>query len=157
MKRRDADYKLLKITEAFEPASPALSEGTCGNIQSLVIGDYWERHDTKLVENKSYKPLYERVSAPMMLARLCALFGGLQIDVRGQEGYKVTWTIVLKHKATGHIVTFYDYKGAPSFGSDVYGDSAPKSFVSDVKKLVEVLSNDRCPHPYDGCVVGEVA
>jgi hypothetical protein len=153
--RRTADYSLLKIAEAFEPAAPEASHGTCGNIQSQVYGDPFIGKSFE--RNPDYAPLYDRVSAPMMLARLCSLFHGLRIDVGGQEYYKVTWTVVLRHKETGHVVTFYDWKGGSSIGSDVYGKGTPKSFIRDVKKLVEVLCNERCPHPYDGCVVGEIA
>lgn len=140
MKNRNADYKLLNKVKNFEPSNASVV-GTCANLQYGLD-----------------ESLYDKVSAPMLLARLCSLFEHLKIDVHGQSGYKITWNIVLKHTPTGHIVTFYDYKGGASWGSDVISvKDAPKEFIQDLKKLLKVLTNERCPHPYDGCVVGEVA
>lgn len=146
-KRRDADYGLLAITKQFknEPDTEKIV-GTCANIRDTVEKDL-EYEDC----------FYSQVSAPYVLARLCALFEDLTIQVCGQEGYKVTWQVILTHKKTGHVITFYDYKGGISYGSDVFGAKTPKSFIKDVQTLLNVLKNDRCPHPYDGCVVGEIA
>lgn len=136
---RNADYKLLLIAEKFEPIGHENIIGTCANFKESV-GD-----------------IYEQVSAPYALARLCALFKGLKIETGGQEFYKTTWETVLKHKKSGNIITFYDYKGSISYGSNISSVDKDNKFIEDVKKLLSVLSNDRCPHPYDGCVVGEVA
>lgn len=146
-KRRNADYSLLEACKAFEPASPECINGTSGNIS-------FELFPYKSIE--TYKAFYDYISAPMLLARLCAGFTGLQLSVGGQENYKTTWDVALKHKKSGLIVTFYDYKGAPSIGSN-YDASKNKVFLKDVKALVKALTNERFPHPYDGCVVGEVA
>lgn len=148
-KNRNANYKLLAITKAFIPENPDNIVGTCANIQNQIEGEWG---------SVNYDDTFcAKVSAPYVLARLCALFNGLKIDVGGQEYYKVTWQTVLKHKKTGHIVTFYDYKGGISYGSDIYGNKTPKEFIKDVQKLLKILSDERCPHPYDGCVVGEIA
>lgn len=150
--RRSADYSLLKITKAFKPVAYKWAGGTCGNLQDRIFPTWTE--DRKLTKIPGF---YERVSAPMLLGRLCALFMGLKIEAAGQRDYKVTWTTVLKHKETGKILTFYDWKGSASFGSDAYGEDAPESFIRDVRTLLDVLANPKCPHPYDGCVVGEIA
>lgn len=144
-KSRNANYKLLETIKAFVPGSLDAIEGTCANIKSQIEGDNW---------NDS---LGSQVSAPYALARLCALYHGLRIESLGQESYKCTWQTILLHPETGHVVTFYDYKGGISFGSDISGKDTPKSFIRDLKKLLKVLKDDRCPHPYDGCVVGEGA
>lgn len=143
--RRGANYKLLKAAEKFEPCE--YPSGTCGNITSIT-----ERFDHAVMG------WYERVSAPYLLSRLCALFTDLKIDVHGQDGYKVTWQVALKHKATGTHLGFYDYKGTSSYASTMTSEKdAPKEFLKDVVDLLMVLENDACPHPYDGCVVGEIA
>ena len=92
------------------------------------------------------------VSAPMLLARLVS--GGMSPMVLGQEGYKITWEVALKHETTGAILTFYDWKGGASYGSCGSSDIV---FLADVKALLAALTNPRFPHPYDGCVVGEIA
>jgi len=144
-KARNANYKLKDVAKLFSPGLPEAAEGTCGNIRRQIEGDTWRGS------------IGESTSAPYLLARLCALFEDLRIQTSGQSGYKCTWATVLVHPETGHVVTFYDYKGSAAFGSDVYGKNAPKAFIRDLKKLIRALKDDRCPHPYDGCVVGEVA
>lgn len=152
--KRKANYSLLKIFKKFEQVSDYLSDGTCGNIQWKINGDF----DLESMVYKgglfNGKAFYEVVSSPMLLARLVS--AGLTPKVFGQEGYKVTWSFVLKHKSTGRIVTFYDYKGAASVGSCMSGLEEEK-FLKDVFTLCKALSNVRFPHPYDGCVVGEIA
>ena len=136
-KHRDADYKLLDNAKAFKPTSePEISSGL--------------RHPE--INTK----LYDKVASPMLLARLCALFEGLQIEAMGQAGYKCTWTTALKHES-GLVITFYDFKGAASIGVGGYGEGFTKGQIKDINGLLTVLLSARCPHPYDGCVVGEVA
>lgn len=158
-KRRNNNKRLLDAFEAFEPASPDLIEGTCGNIAELVnpkftkVGDEY-KHIGGIFKGKTF---YEKVSAPYLLAKLVAAYSGIQVTTEGQDGYKVTWTLVLKHKESGHVVTFYDWKGAASIGSDVFPSSNDAQFKKDFIKLVKALADERFPHPYDGCVIGEVA
>lgn len=147
--RRSADYKIL---EALKPFRPSNHDGnnTCGNITSYLGED----------SDVPSERFYNRVSTPYLLARLCAGFDGLKVQVSGQEAYKITWFIALEHVETGAIVTLYDYKGAASIGSDDKALALCKSnkkFLKQLKALLDALCNDRFPHPYDGCVVGEVA
>lgn len=152
-KSRNANYKLLEIVSKFKPVGDDRMEGTCANIREQI--EPWG--STKEMIRDYDKTLCGGTSAPYLLARLCALFEGLKLNVGGQEFYKTTWETILEHKKTGHVITFYDCKSAASYGSDVYGDDTPKEFIKDVKALIKVLKDERCPHPYDGCVVGEVA
>ena len=147
---RNANYDLLDIVKKFKPTGINRMEGTCANIKDLV--EPWDAYTYDFDET-----LCGMVSAPYILSRLCALFEGLKIDVGGQRDYKITWCTVLEHKESGFVVTFYDHKGGISYGSDIYGDKTPDSFIKDLQQLIEVLKNDNCPHPYDGCVVGEIA
>lgn len=140
-KPRDADYSLVVDALPFEPVGSESFSGTCANIK----------------EDLGLTGFYDMVESPYLLARLCALFDGLKVEAYGQESYKVTWQTALKHKETGHILAFYDYKGGASLASSVYGKNAPDKFLSDAKNLIEALVDDRCPHPYDGCCVGEIA
>lgn len=158
-KRRNHNKELLDACEAFEMATHKEvynnDTSTCGNIIDMVNGEYVLDGKYKGGIFKNNKPFHEQVSAPYLLSRLVA--AGFTPDVCGQEGYKVTWIVYLKHKQSGHFVTFYDYKGASSIGSDVYGDKAPNELVSDLRSLAKALADNRFPHPYDGCVVGEIA
>ncbi len=154
MERRNANYNLLKSLKAFEPVEGELLENTCGNIQDQFNPTYY-REKNPGIFGKGVA-FYDAVSAPMLLARLCAGFSGLHIFARGQEAYKVTWQVILRYKESGHIVTFYDWKGSASFGSDLSGE-LPAKFKRDVQSLLLALVDETFPHPYDGCKVGEVA
>jgi hypothetical protein len=158
--RRNHNKELLEAMEAFEPASPDLIEGTCGNVQSEFDPSYDADESGKYAYRggifSDAKPFYEIVSAPYVLAKLAASYPGLQISTEGQEGYKVTWTVVLKHKESGHVITFYDWKGAASYGSDLRS-KLPPGFKEAVKALLLALADPQFPHPYDGCVIGEIA
>lgn len=155
-KRRNNNVKLLEIMNEFE--SIESNGGTSGNIQRVFDGTF--NLDTGKNEGsifKGGKAFYECVSAPYLLAKLVASYPGLKIRVEGQEGYKITWHVALKHKESGHVITFYDWKGSASYGSDLRDKEIPKKFKSDVAKLLKALADNRFPHPYDGCVIGEVA
>jgi hypothetical protein len=135
-----ANYKLLSVFNKFEilETNDIHLNGTSGNIQRALV--------------KAGESYYTRVSAPMLLARLVS--AGCKPMIEGQDGYKTTWAIALKHKRTGTIVTFYDYKGASSFGSS---GCESLQFKKDVVKVLNALADPTFPHPYDGCVVGEIA
>jgi hypothetical protein len=145
--RRNADYKLLKIAEKFEAAE--LPDVSSGNIQYQI-------YDLNSSES-FYTKFCQHVSAPMGLSRLIALFSGLRIASHGQGAYKITWEVALKHKKSGLVITFYDWKGGLSMGSNLGMGKLKASAKKDILELLNVLINERCPHPYDGCKVGEEA
>jgi len=153
--RRNADYKLLDALKPFIQGTDNDLNNTCGNIQS-VFEDYIltdNSYKTKYGLNRQ-KAFYDLVSAPMLLARLVS--AGFKPIVEGQDGYKVTWIMALKHEPTGCTLTFNDWKGGSSYGSCMAG-LENKAFRRDVLKVLKALMNPRFPHPYDGCVVGEIA
>lgn len=152
--RRQNNPKLLNATKNFVPLMGGQKPSTCGNIVYNGINPSDHKSADGLFKDKY---LFDVVSAPMLLARLVAAFEYLKIECHGQEAYKVTWETALVHPKSGHVVTFYDWKGAASIGSDVYGDNAPKEFIKDVKALLLALADEQFPHPYDGIKVGEVA
>lgn len=158
IKRRNADYKLLDALKPFIQGTDNDLNNTCGNIQN-VFQEFNRDNNGEWNYKTKYGPdnqdaFYNLVSAPMLLARLVS--AGFKPIVEGQDGYKVTWIMVLKHEPTGCILTFYDYKGASSYGSCMAG-LENKAFQRDVLKVLKALMNPRFPHPYDGCVVGEIA
>lgn len=137
MKSRKADYPLLNKIKNFKAgAEPDNSTGL--------------RH-AEIESN-----LYEKVSSPMLLARLVALIPGLKIETFGQLSYKITWHVAIEH-SSGLTLTFYDFKGAASIGIEETSKPLTKSQIKDINNLIHVLTNERCPHPYDDCVVGEIA
>lgn len=159
--RRQGKRNILAALDAFEPANDHDGVGTCGNIKSLFDPEY----DVKTGKYKggifNNKPFYEAVDAPYLLAKLVAGYRGLNVNAEGQEAYKVTWMVVLRHKETGAIVTFYDWKGGSSFGSDIMPALAEsvgyRSFKVDLTNLLKALTHKNFPHPYDGCSIGEIA
>jgi hypothetical protein len=149
---RNGDYELFQknkeLISKFESINYPEGTETNGSIQSM----------TNI-------RLYQQINAPFLLATLCATFEGLKIKTMGQSGYKCTWEIVLLYKPSKSqnnlILTFYDYKGGASYGSNLsnYGDLAliDCEFIHDVRELIWLIINDRFPHPYDSCVIGEQA
>lgn len=160
-KSRNGNYKLLEkeVLKEFIPVKLPDDIGTCGNIDNEIepMPNWRDNNWEKARENRFHR----KISAPYLLATLCAIFKGLVIDTEGQEGYKVTWFVALQHKQTGKYITFYDYKGGTSYGSDYYPakrkSATDKQFLKDVKTLLKIISDERFPHPYDGCVIGEEA
>ena len=155
--RRTADYALLEWLKPWKPASAKRMEGTCGNIQSAIDPRYDSETGKSGQGLFKDKYFYELVSAPMLLAKLLSGFKGLKVTGEGQDAYKITWSVVLEHKATGHVVTFYDWKGSSSFGSNLMPNDMPDDFRRDFQKLLCALASVQFPHPYDGCVIGEIA
>lgn len=136
-KSRNHDKSLLAAGEPWVCAGPDVNpSGTSGLRHAIDASD-------------------GEVAAPYVLARLCAMFEGLHIAVGGQSFYKTTWQVALRHKESGLLLTLYDYKGAFSYGGPV--GLLTEEYKRDAKALIAALSNDRFPHPYDGCVVGEIA
>lgn len=154
-KSRNHDIRLLKPFEAFEPVeSQDDTYGTSGNIK--VEFEKWNigSNTYKTPYGKdSQKPFYDLISAPMLLARLAA--SGVA-SIFCERTYKTTFYGAMKHKETGCIVTFYDWKGASGYGSCRKG-LENEAFKKDVIKVLRALINPRFPHPYDGCVIGEIA
>lgn len=155
---RQANYDLLSVFDLFEPVRDKEKiYGTSGNIQycfenyNLSDNEYKTKYGKA---KKCQKPFHSLISAPMLLSRLVS--AGCVPLVEGQDGYKITWRIILEHKKTKAIYTFYDWKGGSSYGSCKLGftnEQAKKDFL----KLLQALINPKFPHPYDGCVVGEIA
>lgn len=156
---RGAKYDLLKIFERFESVTDEdVFCGTSANIRDLFQQYVWNcegpAHYKTEYGAKNQKSFLDLVSAPMLLARLVA--SGCIPIIDGQNGYKVTWRVALKHKETGYVMTFYDYKGAASYGSHCDG-LENTAFIKDALTLIKTVINPHFPHPYDGCVVGEIA
>jgi len=155
-KDRNNDPSILKAFLPFENVTDQeLMYETCGNIKchfeksDFINGKF--THKTKYGA-KHEGCFYESVSAPMMLARLIA--AGFTPFVA--DCYKTTFSFILRHKTTGLVLTFYDYKGAASYGSNMEG-LKDKIFLADTLKVLKALMNPRFPHPYDDCVIGEIA
>ncbi|DBA78299.1 TPA: hypothetical protein ACH3X2_008246 [Trebouxia sp. C0005] len=99
---------------------------------------------------------YESViSSPLLLYRLCCLFEA-QVNVDGPEGYKVVWSIYLKHKASGVFVGFSEWKGSALYRASNFPPTGT-TFDEDWLPLLNLLLDPCCPHPYDGTVSGSVA
>jgi hypothetical protein len=136
--------------------------GTCGNVTPT-----WDRATKKFIfkepDLESFAEFYkthamfnEVISSALLLYRLlCILHAPVRVV---EEPYKSVWWVTLKHKETGAILQFGEWKGAAGTWT-VYHDSKelPKSFAKDMLALCNELAAPDCPHPYDGCVAGSVA
>lgn len=99
----------------------------------------------------------EIMSSALLLYRLLCLFK-CQVISYGPEGYKSVWWITLKHKQSGEILQFGEWKGAAGIWTKFHNtDELPEPYKQDVLDLLNVIYSENCPHPYDGCVAGSVA
>lgn len=98
------------------------------------------------------------ISSALALYRLVCMFNKPIVECLGAAGYKVPWTLGLKHNATGTVINMREWKGAFGFGTKFGSvDDAPKEFLDDLCRLMNLLVSDRSPHPYDGVTAGGVA
>lgn len=163
---RDADYSLLAAVKPFK-AVPMKefydAGGGNGNVKSDLRVDrktgecsFGEREFTDAYEEK-YASFYEAIPSALLMYRLACLFEG-SIEAAGQEGYKVVWSMALKHEPSGEFLTFGEWKGGALFWTKFMShEKLPKGFKKDTLALLEALLSKQCPHPYDGLVAGGVA
>ena len=100
------------------------------------------------------RPIHSLITASLLLGRLCAEFNHLCIGTFGDTADKITWETAIRHKKSGCIIRFYDYKGEASFGNiDKSGNYQDESFLKDLDALLSHLTHELFPHPYDGLTI----
>jgi len=155
---RKANYKrAAKITSVWEPISPKDQE-LCGNVRpnfntvtkKFVFGN----HDCF---SKGYAGMWEAISSALLLYRLLCLYKA-PVETFGPDGYKVIWWVALRHKETGEVLMFGEWKGAAGTWTRFHDHKElPKTFKRDTLSLMNLLISDQCPHPYDELTAGGVA
>ena len=96
------------------------------------------------------------ISSPLLLYRLISIFHGNTTVVK--DPYKTIWWYNIKHKETGRILVFGEWKGAAGFWLPESSHAELKQpFKSDLEELLLFLISDQIPHPYDGCTSGQIA
>lgn len=165
---KDVYERVRKVTSAWEPAYPqdvsgfelsSITNMTGPNKLQLVYD-----HATKQVSYQtkhgygsgSNSLAYATViSSALLMYRLCCLFA-CDVSVQGPAGYKLVWSIYLRHKASGIFVGFSEWKGNALYRASKF-PPAETSFYDDWLALLNLLLDPCCPHPYDGTVAGSVA
>lgn len=156
--RRNKDHELhaktvKKLKAKWRPVAP----------QTGLYGDQrpeWERATRKFVLREEsndlgkYKYMCEVISSALLLYRLIVLFAAKVYSVPLRIQYANVWWVTLKHKETGTLLTFGERKAAAGIWTSVHRDQMPESFKADVLELLDILTDPKCPHPYDGCVAG---
>lgn len=168
---REMYERVEAVNGAWTPVSPAEVEGKdmCG-LMDFSMGS--KKPETDIVWDEAtgqavYEPrsftrnsqellAYKSIiSSALLMYRLCCLFP-CDVRVDGPEGYKLVWSIYLKHKGTNTYVGFSEWKGSPTFlmSETLLTGTA---FDEDWLALLNLLLDPNCPHPYDGTVAGSVA
>jgi hypothetical protein len=156
---RNADYKMANLAESLFEYSEGWDGGR-GNLCSHIIfnsktkkakfvKEYWPRKESET-------SFCQAIPSALLMYRLSCLFPG-QIKTFGREAYKFVWQFNLKHRATGEMVCFGEWKGGALFWTNFDYSNCPPLFKNDLEKLLTILVSDNCPHPYDGLVAGGVA
>lgn len=160
--------RAMEATNTWQPVSideaPLRDMTSITNMDDRTTWLHWDSNSGKA----SYRPIgdgrnpyWEKlgycsvISSALLMYRLCCLFK-CQVDVEGPDGYKLVWSIYLKHKASGIYVGFSEWKGSPSFLSNKFPPTGT-TFDDDWLALLNLLLDPQCPHPYDGTVAGSVA
>ena len=164
---KDMYERVSRVTSAWEPATPQeVRSHDMSSVLNMRTGQAQLVFDST-TEQASYSGpqqysnysnllAYQSViSSPLLLYRLCCLFT-VQIDVEGPEGYKVVWSIYLKHKASGIFVGFTEWKGSAAYLASKFPPTGT-AFDEDWLALLNLLLDPCCPHPYDGTVAGSIA
>ena len=156
-----------KMYEEIEMKAKKGMGGTCGNIaweinfarpKNKVLVNITPGEENMLDKGEDAVRSYQVISSAFMLYRMICMFPNPIVEMQGSEGYKVPWSIALKHKETGEFFIIREWKGGLSFASDSHSfKETPESFTSDVKRLLQLLVSDKSPHPYDGVTAGGVA
>lgn len=96
------------------------------------------------------------LTSQLLLYRLICVFNTPPIAVRNP--YKTIWWFCIKHKSSGKILTFGEWKGAAGFWlpEGTHKQLKP-NFKQDLEWLLLFLVSDQIPHPYDGCTAGQIA
>ena len=145
-------------------------EGTHGNLhgyfvvqrstREVVITEGYGDKRTKDLWSKDseYMHLSSAISSALVLYRLICMLKKPHVIAEGADGYKVPWCIYLKHKKTGAVVCFSEWKG--SFGFRTHfstPEETPKEFLDDIKFVIDLILSNNSPHPYDSTVAGSCA
>jgi len=147
-------------TSKWEPVEPPPGFASCAN----VCPDY-DRTTGKFVfqpaghpaDHSRYPGMFEVISSALLLYRLLCLFKAT-VETEGPNGYKCIWWVNLKHKETGEILRFGEWKGAAGVWTRFHRDEElPESYKRDMLLLLDELVAEDCPHPYDGNIAGSVA
>ena len=157
IQKRDGDYeKATKITSKWEPVS-SKDHDLIGNVRptfSLETEKFTFSHEKFLPD---YIGMYHVISSALLLYRLICLYKA-EVYTEGPEGYKCIWWITLKHKETGEVLMFGEWKGAAGIWTRYHNSKElPASYKKDTLNLLNFLVSKTCPHPYDGLVAGSVA
>ncbi len=159
---RQADYNQSKLVSELFEAVPKDFDGGHGNLcGQLVVNrkskkSKFTKDYSKACEDERCSGFYSALPSALLMYRLACLFQG-NIKACGQDGYKFTWQFALKHKKSGQIICFGEWKGGSLFWTQFNLSDVPNDFKADILKLIDVLVSDTCPHPYDGLVAGSVA
>jgi hypothetical protein len=107
--------------------------------------------------NLDGESLFAVISSANLLYRLLCLYKAT-VESYGPDGYKLVWTVSLKHKETGETLMFGEWKGGSNMWTRFHShEELPESFNKDLLELLNFLCSTKVPHPYDGCVAGSVA
>ena len=148
----------LSLLYSVKDRKHVLSLGSYGyRRSSQVHSETVKKHivETGSDYNPDFRHAWLIISSANLLYRLCCLFQNLPVDITGPSGYKVVWTAYVKHKASGKVFGFSEWKGAALYRMPTR--ELEDEWVDGWIELLDLLCSDHCPHPYDGVVAGSIA
>jgi hypothetical protein len=123
------------------------------NQEFVLVEDIYPRTGNYLMSNNV-------ISSAFLLYRLMSMKFYPRFPQNGEEDecYKSIWGVSLKHKTSGQILNFNDYKAGWHLGM-IYSrpSEMPSDFKEDVLQLLNFLISNQIVHPYDLTISGSVA
>ena len=171
--QRKADYETGKyLNSVFKPITQKEcfkieKNGLNGNIHSNIIVNLGTKEAEigkrvedvgSLIKGVNSIPLYEAISSALALYRTICIIENPIVESEGANGYKVPYSIYLKHEPTGRVLSISEWKGAFGVWTPFLKESElPLRYKVDMLKLLNLILSDTSPHPYDGTTAGSVA
>lgn len=158
--QRNGDYDLCEIIADKWEVLPEMQGDFNGNLAHSWVFD---SKSGKIIQNPKemdYSRHYSwgrAISSCLALYKLIQIFKAMPTD-KDNDWYKVTWSFTLRHKASGEILSFGEFKAAFAFWTEFVNEPAAKKvFFSDIKELLLFMLSDKVPHTYDRVSAGSVA
>lgn len=133
------------------------SQAGCGNVSAECAFDLLKG---KIVWGGWNNPgafyISNIIDSPLLLYRLICVFN--EPPETEKDPYKTVWWYHIKHKPSGKVLAFGEWKGAARFWLPETNHTKLKpEFKKDLEDLLLFLVSDQIPHPYDGCTAGQIA
>lgn len=157
-----------RIISLFEPMTAAALRKVKnvsdmnGNIHRHIAYDAKNKRTKVLVGTPNGSlgqlPIWRVISPSLGFYRAVCLFNNPKVIAGGWKNEEIPWAMYFRHVTTGQVLCLNEFKGCFGFHTSFETvKQVPKTFLRDICHFLDLLLNERCPHPYGDLVAGSVA